>query len=66
MTLRPGAIALPLGQGVGDVVTAGPFVRARVSPSTAHVLVAAAIVPMVAVTIWLGSYWPYVAPERLE
>jgi signal transduction histidine kinase len=54
MRLRPGAIALPLGQGVGGSITAPPMVGARVSPSTAHMLVAAAIVPMVAVTVWLG------------
>jgi signal transduction histidine kinase len=47
-----GSTAQALGHGVGDRL-GGRLVRTRVSASTAQ-LVAGAIVPMVAVTVWLG------------
>jgi signal transduction histidine kinase len=52
MRLVSGATAL--GQGVGDLIGVGPLVRPRVSATTAQRLVAGAIVPMVAVTVWLA------------
>jgi len=63
---------------VGDVIGVGPLVRARVSATTAHLLVAGAILPMVAVTVWLAltsehlarpvaaaSYWAFLTAASM-
>jgi hypothetical protein len=54
MTPVSGSTAPALGQGVGELIWAGPVVRARVSATATQRLVAGAIVPMVAVTVWLA------------
>jgi signal transduction histidine kinase len=54
MRLGSGSPEQALGLGVGDWIGSEPLVGARVSATTAQRAVAAAIVPMVAVTIWLA------------
>ena len=43
-----------LGHDAGDLIRVVPRVRARVSVPTAQRVLAGAIVPMVAVTVWLA------------
>ena len=50
----PGWTAPALGQGVRDSIWVRPLVHTGMSTTTAHRLVAAAIVPMVAITIALA------------
>ena len=54
MWLRFGSSGQALQLDLGDWIGARPLVRARVSATTAQGVVAAAIVPMVAVTVWLA------------
>ncbi len=54
MTFLPGSTAQAPGRGVGDLIGIGPLVRPRVSATTSHLVVAGAIVPMVAVTVWMA------------
>jgi signal transduction histidine kinase len=72
MRLLFGSFTRPLAPSLGDRVEAEQVVGARLSATTAQKLAAAAIVPMVAVTLWFalngehltrpvaaGLYWSY-------
>jgi signal transduction histidine kinase len=54
MSFLPGSTARAPGGGVGDLIGVGPLIRSRVSTTTSHLVVAGAIVPMVAVTVWMA------------
>ena len=56
MTIRldPGSSAKAAGLGVGEWIGSRPIVGERVSATRARRLMVAAIVPMVAVTVWLA------------
>src|SRR4051812_44887905 len=52
--LRSGSSAQALGLGVGEWIGTRPFFPARISAATAQRVLAAAVVPMVATTVWLA------------
>jgi signal transduction histidine kinase len=61
MRLRSGSSAPAVGLDAGEWIGATPLVRAPESASTAQVLVASAIAPMVAISVWLA-----ISSEHLE